>query len=69
MQLALLDSVLRLLIDVHQQYTTESLRNRLGDVRDHAIVARDAIHNFDERLSSLIDAAVAKISLQQNNDM
>ncbi|CAM4043909.1 Magnesium transport protein CorA [Corynebacterium diphtheriae subsp. lausannense] len=47
----------------------KQLRSYLRDVLDHEMVAKDHVANFDERLSSLIDAGVAKISLQQNSDM
>lgn len=43
----------------------KQLRSYLRDVLDHEMVAKDHVANFDERLSSLIDAGVAKISLQQ----
>ncbi|MFV8394235.1 magnesium/cobalt transporter CorA [Corynebacterium hindlerae] len=39
------------------------------DVLDHEISAMDQIASHDERLTSLINAGVAKISMQQNADM
>ncbi|HCT13988.1 MAG TPA: magnesium and cobalt transport protein CorA [Corynebacterium nuruki] len=39
------------------------------DVVDHQVHAADRVRNFAERLRSLVDAASAKITLQQNTDM
>ncbi|MCZ9308690.1 magnesium and cobalt transport protein CorA [Corynebacterium uberis] len=39
------------------------------DVLDNTAIAREQITSFDERLTALVDAAVAKITLQQNQDM
>ena len=36
---------------------------------DNTAIAREQITSFDERLTALVDAAVAKITLQQNQDM
>ena len=47
----------------------EELRSFFRDVLDHEIVAKDSVNSSNERLTALIDAAVAKISLQQNADM
>ena len=47
----------------------EELRSYFRDVLDHEIVAKDSVNSSNERLTALIDAAVAKISLQQNADM
>ena len=40
-----------------------------GDILDHHTIAADRIISYDERLSTLLDSAVAKVSLQQNTDM
>lgn len=47
----------------------EGSRAYVRDVLDHQIVAADRIRNYAERLTSLVDVAAAKISLQQNTDM
>lgn len=60
---------LRMLVTQHKDMIAKQLRSYLRDVLDHEMVAKDYVANFDERLSSLIDAGVAKISLQQNSDM
>ncbi|SQG64660.1 transporter of the CorA metal ion transporter family protein [Corynebacterium renale] len=55
---------------IHQgDVVNEELRTYFRDVLDNQTIARDQVSQFDERLSSLIDAAVAKVSLQQNMDM
>ena len=33
------------------------------------MIVTDTVSGFDERLSSLLDASVAKVSMQQNTDM
>lgn len=60
---------LRSLIQDHKDITSKQLRAFFRDVLDHAIQAADRVDSYDERLSSLIDAGVAIISLQQNQDM
>ncbi|WP_297008585.1 magnesium and cobalt transport protein CorA [uncultured Corynebacterium sp.] len=59
---------LKLLVTDHDHFVDDS-RNYLRDVLDHQILAADRIGNYAERLTSLVDAAAAKISLQQNTDM
>jgi magnesium transporter len=46
-----------------------SVQLKFRDVEDHLTTVVERITAFDEMLSSLLDAAVAKISLQQNTDM
>ena len=41
----------------------------MRDVLDHQIVAADKIAEYDEMLSSLVQAALAKVGMQQNQDM
>lgn len=45
------------------------IRRYLRDVADHQVSVSDHISYFDEALSSLVNAALAKISVQQNTDM
>ena len=47
----------------------KQIRSYLRDVLDNELVVKDLIGGFDERLTSLIDASVAKVSMQQNQDM
>lgn len=48
---------------------SEQISKYFVDVLDHEISAMDHIASHDERLTSLINAGVAKISMQQNADM
>ncbi|MEJ5927443.1 magnesium/cobalt transporter CorA [Corynebacterium sp. H128] len=48
---------------------SEQISSYFVDVLDHEIAAMDHIASHDERLSSLINAGVAKVSIQQNADM
>ena len=45
------------------------LRSYFRDVQDNATIVSDHVSGFDERLSSLLDASVAKVNMQQNSDM
>ncbi|OEY05026.1 magnesium transporter [Corynebacterium sp. BCW_4722] len=47
----------------------KALRSYFRDVQDNATIVSDKLSGFDERLSSLLDASVAKVTLQQNSDM
>ncbi|PRQ12357.1 magnesium transporter CorA [Corynebacterium sp. 13CS0277] len=64
-----LSTALRSLIANHHDILSKELRSYYRDVLDHELLAADQIASYDERLSALIDAGVAMISLQQNNDM
>ncbi|MEV4616875.1 magnesium and cobalt transport protein CorA [Kitasatospora sp. NPDC049258] len=41
----------------------------LRDVADHHLQAKERIASFDELVSGILDASVARLSLQQNTDM
>ena len=60
---------LRSLITDNKDILGKQLRSYFRDVLDHEMSVRDQIASYDERLSALIDASAAKISLQQNTDM
>lgn len=60
---------LRALIENHKDLTSKQIRAFFRDVLDHAMLAKDKIDSFDERLTSLIHAGSAIISLRQNQDM
>lgn len=45
------------------------IRRYLRDVADHHTAVSERITDFDDALSSLINAALAKITVQQNTDM
>lgn len=60
---------LKWLINQNQDILTKEVRRQLRDVLDHQIVAADRISEYDEMLSSLVHAALAKVGMQQNQDM
>ncbi|AKK05899.1 Mg2+/Co2+ transporter [Corynebacterium mustelae] len=64
-----LDPALRLILSNDSQLLNKHIRRYFRDVLDHEIIAKDTIRGFDERLTDLISAAVAKVTLQQNEDM
>lgn len=47
----------------------KEVRRYLRDVVDHQTLVADRIAEFDETLSTLVGAALAKVSLRQSNDM
>ncbi|MFD9896489.1 magnesium/cobalt transporter CorA [Amycolatopsis sp. NPDC058986] len=47
----------------------DEVRSYFRDVADHLATVSERVSAFDELLSTLVDATVAKISLQQNTDM
>ncbi|WP_372507930.1 magnesium and cobalt transport protein CorA [Nocardia amikacinitolerans] len=47
----------------------KEIRRYMRDVADHHVTVAERISDFDESLSELVSAALAKISLQQNSDM
>ncbi|NMM83403.1 magnesium transporter [Rhodococcus sp. SRB_17] len=47
----------------------KEIRRYFRDVRDHHTNVSERISEYDEVLSSLVDAALAKIAVQQNTDM
>lgn len=57
------------LLKEHKDLIPKPVRSYFRDVQDTELSVRERIEGFDQRLASLIDASVAKISLQQNQDM
>ncbi|MBL1076135.1 magnesium/cobalt transporter CorA [Nocardia sp. 2] len=47
----------------------KEIRRYMRDVTDHHTAVTEQIMDFDESLSALINAALAKVSVQQNTDM
>ncbi|TCN55086.1 magnesium transporter [Rhodococcus sp. SMB37] len=47
----------------------KDIRRYFRDVADHHTTVSDRIATFDETLSTLLDAAIAKVTVQQNTDM
>ncbi|MDY3128346.1 MAG: magnesium and cobalt transport protein CorA [Corynebacterium sp.] len=64
-----LSNALRALAMDHKDLVHKQIRSYLRDVHDHELVVKDQIQGFNERLSSLLEASVAKVSMQQNTDM
>ena len=48
---------------------SKEVRRYLRDVADHQTAAADQIASYDEMLNSLVQAALARVGMQQNTDM
>jgi magnesium transporter len=53
----------------HNDLIGTEVRRYMRDVLDHEIQAADRINSYDEMLSSLVNAALGKVAMQQNVDM
>jgi magnesium transporter len=53
----------------HNDVISIEVRRYLRDVLDHNIQASDRITSYDDMLSSLVQAALGKVAMQQNVDM
>lgn len=53
----------------HDDLVDVEVRRYLRDVLDHNIQAADRITSYDELLSSMVQAALGKVAMQQNVDM
>jgi magnesium transporter len=53
----------------NQDLLSKEVRRQMRDVLDHQILAAEEIAEYDEMLSSLVQAASAKVGMQQNQDM
>lgn len=53
----------------HKDLISKEVRRYLRDVADHQTHAADQIAGYDEMLSSLVQAALARVGMQQNTDM
>lgn len=53
----------------HNDLISVEVRRYMRDVLDHNIQASDRIASYDEMLSSLVQAALGKVAMQQNIDM
>ncbi|MGW0159009.1 magnesium/cobalt transporter CorA [Mycobacterium sp. NPDC003323] len=53
----------------HNDLISKEIRRYFRDVLDHNTQASDRITSYDEVLSSLVQAAVGKVSMQQSTDM
>jgi magnesium transporter len=64
-----LKTPLRRLAEGYTRLIPDEVRSYFRDVDDHLTTVSEQVAGFDELLSTLVDATVAKISLQQNTDM
>ncbi len=64
-----LTSALSKLTQDHNDLITKEVRRYLRDVLDHQTHAADKIGSYDELLTSLVNAALGKVAMQQNTDM
>jgi magnesium transporter len=64
-----LTTALQRLATEHNDLITTEVRRYMRDVLDHQIQAADRINSYDEMLSSLVNAALGKVAMQQNVDM
>jgi magnesium transporter len=53
----------------HKDLISKEVRRYLRDVADHQTQAAEQIASYDENLSSLVQAALARVEMQQNVDM
>ena len=53
----------------HNDLISKEVRRYMRDVVDHHTQASDQIASYDEMLSSLVQAALARVAMQQNIDM
>jgi magnesium transporter len=53
----------------HVPHIHEKMRPFFRDVADHALRAADQIQGYDDRLTSVLNANLAQVGVQQNEDM
>ncbi len=53
----------------HKDLLSKEVRRYLRDVADHQTEAADQISSYDDMLNSLVQAALARVGMQQNSDM
>ena len=56
-------------LNSHKDLLSKEVLRYMRDVVDHQTRAADQIASYDEMLSSLVQAALAKVGMQQNTDM
>ncbi|MFQ1003596.1 magnesium/cobalt transporter CorA [Modestobacter sp. SSW1-42] len=57
------------LADRPNDLVPDAMRSYFRDVQDHALRVRDQVNALDEMLSNILQAALARISVAQNDDM
>ncbi|MDL5157322.1 magnesium and cobalt transport protein CorA [Actinomycetospora termitidis] len=60
---------LRRLTEGYSPLIPTEVRSYFRDVDDHLVTVSERVAQFDELLTTLVDAVLAKITLRQNNDM
>jgi magnesium transporter len=60
---------LRRLTEGRTPLVPDQVRSYFRDVEDHLTVVAERVANFNDLLTTLVDATLAKVSLQQNTDM
>jgi magnesium transporter len=60
---------LRRLTEGYTSLVPEQVRSYFRDVEDHLTVVAERVGSFNDLLTTLVDATLAKVSLQQNTDM
>ncbi len=60
---------LRKLTEGYSALVPHDVRSYFRNVDDHLVTVTERIGSFNELLTSLVDAALAKITMQQNGDM
>ena len=60
---------LRKLTEGYSALVPHEVRSYFRDVDDHLVTVAERIGSFNELLTTLVDAALAKITVQQNGDM
>jgi magnesium transporter len=64
-----LGAPVRKLTEGYSSLVPHDVRSYFRDVDDHLVTVTERIAGFNELLTTLIDAALAKITLRQNSDM
>lgn len=64
-----LTMALQRLLSDHNDLISKEVRRYIRDVHDHNSQAADQITGFDDMLSSLVQAALGKVGMEQNADM
>ena len=60
---------MRKLTEGYSSLVPHDVRSYFRDVDDHLVTVTERVAGFDELLTTLVDAALAKITMRQNNDM
>ena len=64
-----LGAPLRKLTEGYSALVPHEVRSYFRDVDDHLATVTERVSGFDELLTTLVDAVLAKITMRQNNDM